>query len=320
MEKRFDDLVKRQREYNVKIRDLSSLDRIEWTQTYLLGMISEVDEVLREINWKKHRMIRNEPPNLVNIALELSDLTKYILSLWELWGFSSKDILYYTEIKSRSLELQTSQEKDIIPDGKPVLICDLDGTIADWRSTFVEWLKSKGINPIDQDNSYSLMIDNDLSMLYSDYYDLKEEFESSGQYRYVKMYEDSRKVLSELKSTYDCYIIAITARPSERYSRIWIDTWLWIEYNSLPVDKLIIGSESRILLAHSLKDNGKDVIMFEDNPGLITRGANNGIRVFSRRHSYNRGISSSGVRIVDSYEEVDISEYFPKSYSKERKG
>jgi len=303
-------LLRRQREYNNKIRGLNP-SKSEWTQTYLLGMITEVDEILREIDWKKHRKARMENPNVVNIALELADLTKYTLSLWELWGFDYESILYYVDLKSRSLELKTQQENEEIPDDRPIVITDIDGTVGDWRTHFLKWLESKGIKHVVEDQSTSLMIDNDLSMLYKEYYDLKEEFESTGQYRNIEVYEDAHELLVELKSRYNAYIIAVTARPSDHYSRIWMDTWMWLESNKLPVDKLIIGSESRILLAHSLQESSHEVIMLEDNPGLIQRGANSGIRTFAREHPYNRGIQSRGVTIVKSYKDIPISRYFP---------
>jgi hypothetical protein len=308
------ELLYKQKSFNDKIRG-ENYDRTEWSEIYLLGMVTEVDDFLKEISWKKHRASKNINPDRTNIALELADLTKYVMSLWELWGFTDDDILDYVALKSRCIELESNQEKSVIPSDRPIVICDIDGTLGDWRKTFLEWIESKGIHPASVDFSKSLIIDADLSMTYKDYYDLKEEFESTGQYRNIQIYEDSFDTLYRLRSDYNAYIILETARPSDKYSRIWMDTWIWIEKNHLPVDKLIMGSESRILLAHELSAK-TEVILLEDDPGLIMRGANSGITVFARGHSYNRGlsggISGGNIRIVDSYREVKTSEFFTR--------
>jgi hypothetical protein len=304
-----------QKKYNEKIR-IANGDNVKsskalsyWTEKYILGMVSEFDEVLREIDWKKHRKSQFVP-NRINIAYELSDLTKYILSLWELWGFEADDVIEYVDLKSRILELQSMQEFSVIPDGIPIVITDIDGTLGDWRTTFIDWLHSKGIKNIIEDPVSSLNLDLDLDMLYTGYSDLKEEFESSGKYREIAIYPDSRETLERLKNFYGAYIISVTARPSHIYRRIWMDTWIWIENNRLPVDQLKIGSESRIILAHELSKT-HPVIMLEDNSSLLLRGANSGITIFGRRQQYNCGVSHRNLRLVDSFSEVETSEFFP---------
>lgn len=313
-----DEIFANQRKYNEKIRSTGNkLDREEWTTTYLLGIVSEIDEVLREINWKKHRKESHKEINRENIAYEFSDLTKYILSLWEIWEFTANDLLYYTDLKSRILELQCEQESFKIPDGSPVLICDIDGTLGDWRVLFLDWIKSD--YPDITDQASSLLLDEDLSMIYPMYSVLKDSFEASGQYRNIPIYEDAYEILHKLKHEFNAYIIAVTSRPSNIHSRIWMDTWLWIKDHNLPIDELKISSNSRILLANDLK-KFHETIMMEDNPGLIIRGANSGIPIFARRHPYNAGISHKNVRFLESFTEINYSEYFPQTYKERKNG
>jgi uncharacterized HAD superfamily protein len=212
-------------------------------------------------------------------------------------------------MKSLSLELQYEQEFKEIPRDVPIIITDIDGTLGDWRAEFERWIASKGIIPEYKDSVRTLRIDEDLAMRYPDYYDLKEEFEASGGYRDIKVYEDAKQVLIDLKATNNAFIIAITARPADKYKRIWMDTWMWLKNNGIPVDKLLIGSDPRVLLAHSLSKDQK-VIMLEDDPGLSMRGANSGIKVFVRSHPYNSGISHSNIRRIDSFAAVPIRSYF----------
>jgi len=212
-------------------------------------------------------------------------------------------------LKSMSLELRYEQEFKEIPRDVPIIITDIDGTLGDWRQTFEDWINRKGIKPEYKDPVKTLRIDEDLSMRYPDYYELKEEFEASGEYRNIKAYDEVANVLKNLKEEYNVFIIAITARPADKYKRIWLDTWLWLKENDIPVDKLLIGSDPRILLAHSLNKNQR-VIMLEDDPGLIMRGANSGIKVFVRTHPYNSGIIHRNVRRVDRFTDISIDDYF----------
>lgn len=308
-----DKIFLEQKRYNETIRkadgDLwkSNGSLGKWTEIYLLGMISEVDEVLREINWKRHRK-SNPTHNRTNIAYELADITKYVISLWELWGFTSKDMLEFVSLKSDILNIQYDQEFIPIPTDIPIVITDIDGTLGDWRSTFIEFLHSKGIDHIIEDPMISLNMDVDLSMLYTGYSDLKDEFESSGQYRNIRVYPDSKYIL-DLCIEHGAFIIATTARPSRQHKRIWMDTWLWAKSNDLHFDQLRIESESRIVLAHNLSRNHK-VILLEDNPSLLLRGANSGIKCFARKHNYNSSLDHENIRLVNSYSELTITDLF----------
>jgi uncharacterized HAD superfamily protein len=195
------------------------------------------------------------------------------------------------------------QEFETIPDSE-IVICDIDGTLGDWRSSFVSWMESKGITKMNFDTASSMMLDNDLALNYPEYYKLKEDYESSGGYRTIKPYQDTVEVLRKLKKR-GAYIIIVTARPQERFGRIWLDTWLWLKTNKIPVDKLSIISGPRVLLATSLRK----VIMLEDDPGLILRGANSGIKIFARKHLYNSGIFHPNAVFVDEYSFEPIEEF-----------
>src|SRR5262245_53936728 len=131
-----------QGEYNDKVfleqeattgEHLRLQDRHRWTKEYLLGMMSELDEVLREVRWKQHR--RQDLPGHArdNMREELADLTKYVFSLWQLWGFSLMDMLRAVEEKGETLSHRWEIEHSSPRPGQIVAIVDLDGTLADWH-------------------------------------------------------------------------------------------------------------------------------------------------------------------------------------------
>ena len=301
----FDDIFVQQKKYNRKIRLAEPQSNEKWTETYLLGIMSEVNEILDEIRWKRHRKSHGKSPDMINLAYEFADVTKYVLSMWELWGFSSEEVLEFVKTKSDILDELFRQEFEAIPSDQLIVITDIDGTLGDWRKTFINWTHSvHGIEPVN-DIAESLRLDSDLAMRYSDYYILKEEFESSGQYRYILTYPEAADFLRWLKANFNAYIIAHTARPWQRYHRIWGDTWEWIQTYKFPIDQLRIGSESRILLAGMI--GGDNVLMLEDDPGLMLRAACSGIQVVARKHPYNNGVSHDRIISVENFEEAKES-------------
>ena len=295
----FSDIFQQQKRYNAKIRLADSRSPEEWTETYLLGMVSEIDDILDSISWKRHRKIYDVSPDPVNLGYDLADLTKYILSLWELWGFTPSDALSFVKQKSNILDELHRQEFEPIPTDRLIVITDLDGTLGDWRRTFMEWaFHTHSLKPI-EDGMKLLQIDSDLAMRYDEYYKLKELFESSGQYKNIFIYPEVREFLYWLRENFNAYFIAHTARPWQQYYRIWGDTWEWISKNNLPIDQLRVGSESRILLASKL--GGDNVLMLEDDPGLMLRAAHSKICVIARKHPYNSGVAHEYITKVSDF-------------------
>ena len=289
--------------YNKKIRARELPDNKEyWTKQYLLGIVSEINEILQEINWKIHR--RGHPTNRNNLGRELADLTKYLWCLWELHEFSSNDMLEFIKDKSNELEIQYQQDFNFeIAPGQDIIITDIDGTIGDWRKAFFDWALSKGYKSLNQDAAKTLNIEIDLGISYPEYFRLKEQFESEGGYQSLEPYIDAYLLL-ERAAYQGAKIIAYTNRPAFTYGRIWSDTWRWIQKNNLPIHELKIGSEQRIMRACRLHKDGHKVTMLEDDPSLALRAAVANIYVLLRDQPYNRGVTHKNIKRVISFNNI----------------
>jgi len=300
-----------QRSYNTAIRILEethSADKTFWSEKYLLGLTSEIDEVLREMNWKIHR--QNIVPNQRNLAFELADLTKYVLSLWQIWGYTLDEVLDVTLEKSEVVELRTEMELAADPEGENVLITDLDGTLADWRSSFLKWVHDNYGVKLDVDPQSSLLLDADMLFEYPEYNRWKDEFEAVGEYRHLIPFQDGIDTVRKLRA-YGAYVIAYTARPAGAHKQIWWDTYQWMKEQKIAPDKLFIGAEARILAANSLRQ-GNNVILFEDDPGILLRAAIAGIRSFGRAHPYNSSITHDNITWVKKFTDLTPDEYWGK--------
>lgn len=291
-------------EYNKAIRSLEKPENFEyWIKQYLLGLVSEVDEILYEINWKRHRR-GTKLLNKHNLGRELADVTKYTLCLWEHAGFTVDEMLQLCWEKTVELNDQYAQEFAFaLKPNQPVVITDIDGTLGNWRKAFRDWLVDEKHYTPAEDASQTYVIEIDLQIPYRKYAELKEEFEATGGYRLLAPYPDTVEFLQEAES-WGTAVIAYTSRPAFSHSRIWSDTWAWLQQIGLDVvvKELVISAEGRISRACQLVEQGHLVVLLEDEPSWALRAANAGITVLLRDHPYNRGVMHENLVRVTTYD------------------
>jgi len=291
--------------YNHKIFEIEGhKNQEEWTKQFLLGLVSEIDEVLREINWKRHR--KNTIRHMVreNVLEEIVDLMKYVISIAQIWGFSQQALLEAMENKNKVLNFKLKMEFAPEHRHQRILITDIDQTLGDYQATFMQWAISGGYDIKGIKMPQTIHIDHDLEMEYPQYSALKEKFEATGQYAKLKIYPDT---VESMKYWHDLgyYIIVVTARPVEQFKRIFKDTMTWFSYHRIHMDELRMMGEGRVLLACDLRKQENSVMLWEDDPLYIQRASNSGIPTYVRKHPYNEDLGElPNVTLVDSFMEV----------------
>lgn len=287
--------------YNNKVRTAKPMSWMEWMKDYILGAISEVNEILNETSWKAHK--KGHPVDRTNLARELADLTKYTFSLWEWAGFSSTDMLDFVYQKGEELDQMWFQDfQHSFEPGSKIVITDIDGTIADYRKGLLSWLRLNHSVDLPEDTGQNLMMDIDLGLTYPVYLRLKEEFESSGEYARLPLYSDVELGLKYLHPQHVKFL-AYTARPAQAYSRIWFDTWTWLEDCGIApyFQELRIGREQRVARACELTEAGHAVCLIEDEPDTALRAAASSIQVFLRSQPYNEGVSHRNIQRFEAF-------------------
>ena len=305
-----------QEEYNAKIKRLEDVDTAEhWTQIYLLGMISEVDELLSLVNWKRNKKYSLEPIDRASLAMELADITKFVLSLWQLWGFTQDQMLSTIAAKNEILDFMLHQELAEPPKDKNVLVCDLDGVIADWRFSFIMFLQDNYGSELAVDAAKSLHIDTDLNLSYSEYQPYKEQFERDGGYGDIRPYACEIQTVKHLQKDQKFHLIIVTARPYKVYKRIWIDTWQWLRRTGIKPDELHFVGYDRIIMANALRERGCNVIMFEDDPHIIRRAANDKIKIICKAQPYNEEVQNgTNIFRVEEITAEDVRRFLTTKY------
>ena len=283
-------LYGQQQVFNHLIRDNIIKTDLEWQLTYVQGLQQEIAELLEHIDWNP-RWKDDSRNDQTSIALELADITKYLLCLWQAFGFQYDEMLRWIEQKSDIVEFRATQRFRYPPENQNVLFVDLDGTIADWRRGFLEWMMTEPtgfLNCHSKDSLKSLSMDMDFDWTYSDYKRLKDDFEWQGGYANLPPFQDAIELLQTWQNSFvQPYVVVCTARPVD-IARVYYDTFSWLDTYQLTAHEIHMVGDERVQLAMEMKDRGNTVIMLEDNPHLAMRAAVNNLHVVMRAFPYNK--------------------------------
>jgi uncharacterized HAD superfamily protein len=270
------------------------------TKDLVLGLHSELDEVLDELNWKGHRGPQRGGIIRANLLEECVDVLKFSLSLFTTWGFSADEIADEFERKSAVVEQRYRQELRLPEDGLIVGV-DIDGVLADYPRAFVDWAADyMGLLPIDEepdtlDMGEWLGVDGETLIM------LKHEWRESGLKRYMPVCTGATELLVRLVRKHK--VVLLSARPYKEHKRIFADTMEWLDTNGLLHDAVLFDENKNERL---LREYGADRIAFfiEDNREQANRMASCGVSVYLLDRPYNQGDTHEGVTRVDRLESI----------------
>ncbi len=274
-----------QREYNSLIASVQTENESRWDAVYALGLSGTIDGISEAMGWKRHRKGSAPSYQKRKLAHQLANATKYLLSLWQHFGFSELDMLLALSHRHEELMLELNHDY-FPPSGKDVIVFDLDGTVADWRAGFASWLGR-------EDKVSTLHIDVDNNIPFDEYEKAKAEFETSGGYLSLQSYDDAVLLLRR-EADAGSFLFCTTARPVDRFEEVRRDTLQWLQNHGIFPSAIIFGSDERIIELLKLNKRNR-IVLLEDNPSLAERAARNGIAVMLRDQPYNKTVSAHNI-------------------------
>ena len=237
----FDD----QAEFNTLFRDsdLSQSEKVHHTKELILHCHSELDEILRCLpDWRSHRKLQstNSGVNTQELLEELTDLLKYLVSIYLVHGFTAKDLYYGYKRKSATCKKRYSEEflKDIY---SPSIIVDCDNVLCDYVGGLLDYIRERRpdlsgmcdvLGRTRQWISYST-----LEISEKEWNNLIHRFRIDGRKRTLPLMPHAKEFLDQIKKL-GLQIIMLTSRPVIQYPNIESDTREWIENNQLPIDRI----------------------------------------------------------------------------------
>jgi NTP pyrophosphatase (non-canonical NTP hydrolase) len=286
-------LWQEQAKFNHAVNELDYKDRTdeELAQTYLLGIHSEADEVLRELNWKAHRKEHKPPVNMTAMADHLADLTKYVWCLAQLVGMGPEDLIRAVSEKTDALWQVLGSEFSEPGPGQPVLVCDLDNTLARYTESVLAWFASKQYKV---DETWFLKdtyrVREHIRVGSVEYYNLKLAWENEGGYASLPPYPDWTGAIKAMREVQGVYVVLATARPSRLSKRVWYDCWQWAKTYLGDVDRMLFCQEQRAAYVLEYMDAGHPVVWLEDSPEYADDIAEHEIPAVYHAHAYNLNV------------------------------
>lgn len=305
---RITDLLKEQYEFCnsfINPEKASIKEKQAHTKELILHLISEADEILREINWKIHRKDAIENVDRSKIVEEIIDAFKYVLSIAHIWEIDEEELLSEFYRKSEVVKQRYKQEKQLgLLEDKNIVAIDIDGVLGKYPEAFINFISEE--TGIDLSNyiqkSYNLY--DELADLIpggkKKMKELKHNFRLIGKESYLPLIDGAVEALRMLNRRGKT-IVLLSARPYKQYPRIFADTIDWLRTNGFVYDAIIWdeNKEDRIV-----KEFPNMNFMVEDYEKNANKVAEKGYKVYLIDKTYNRHKLHDNVIRVKNWEEI----------------
>lgn len=271
---------------NKEISELTLEEKEQWTQRWLLNIMSELDEVLREINWKDHKKERKEVI-LSNLVEEFIDITKFATGLFQLWGISYSEYKDEFMRKSFVVEQKYKQEKDFDLLNKDSKICgiDLDGVLFDWPAFFLEFIEKVTYQKFETIKEVKKVLGQ------KQYDTLKHMYRQSGQKAKMRPKEYAIELTKTLKSL-GYQIVILTSRPYEKYNRIYADTLEALKVNKFDYNVIFWDKNKCNKI---IKEIPQIRFLIEDEIGQALSVAQSGYKVFLLKSEFSNHVEHENI-------------------------
>ena len=295
--------MKLQKQYNNKIvPDIDSeeiKDRI--TQNLALCTHAEISALVNAVNFKHHHGLAQKI-NKDNILFESVDIIRYIMAIMNVWDIKPEEFEDAFNKKDSYLWMQYNMDSKAWTKGQPVVIVDIDDVIADFRSSFAEWLEGSYDVKMDVESKeyyfITALTENNLNPEL-----VFEKFVAQGGFSKLPLASGARNFLLQLRAQ-GYWIQFLTARPKDDL-RCLFDTHAWIDYWKLPYDRIDFSPEKFRWCAKS-EYYDSDAIKFaiDDSPKHAIEYAKHGIRVKVPTKSYNSHIEGENIQFYSNFDDL----------------
>lgn len=284
--------------------------KIQMTKDHVLHGMSEFTELLDEVKWKTW-LTTQAPPDVSSLTEEAVDVFKFVLNILLTWGVTPAEFVKAFDRKSevniqrflqhRQLSKITALVRRTGLQQK-VAALDLDGVLAAYPEHWLSFL-ARTVGTCDPPlgsvldvRKFSLVTGVE-RIPREQYTKLKHTYRSEGFEAEVPALPGAVEFAQQLKAL-GYLIVIITARPAERYKRLYSDTIRWLMENKIPYDAVMFDTnkEDRII-----KDLPVVDFVLDDDPTNVERLSKAGIRAFLFDRPYNQG--ASGARVM-SYDDL----------------
>lgn len=279
------DAMRRQAEFSGLFFDADALttkQKEEILKTFVLSLHSEATGMVDGINYKDHRR-QNNPVDIQKILYKSVDAYRYILATLNLWGISPNEFATALSQKDDFLHYRHAL-KDNVWKGQPVVLFDLDDVLAEFRSSWCEFVTELTGVFIDPWSSeyYNASVFKEHG-LNNDF--LFRTFVSRHGFLGLERNDKYYSLMCALKER-GCWIQVLTARPASDATAFY-DTYSWLSRHAIPADGVAFTAEKFTWLADQSFYHTARVIAIDDSPKHSAEYVKHGVPVVVPQKSYN---------------------------------
>lgn len=278
--------------------NLSLKDKQLQTKETVLSLISEISEVLEEINWATYKT--EKEVIAYNVSEEIIDIFKFTINLCLIWNVSPKQFIEEFRRKSLVVEQRFNQNKILkkIREKKINKICaiDLDGVIVDYPKCFVDFVNLKIKCNFKDFND----LRNNLPV--QQYVKIKKDYRTSGAKKTLPINKGIKELIDYLKDK-GYIIIILTKRPYKKYYRIFADTKFNLDSNNIYYDAILFDSQKHKRISAEFPQ--LDFII-EDDRIIANEISFSGYKCFLINNQYNQGDIEENVIRINDFNEIKI--------------
>jgi deoxypyrimidine-specific 5' nucleotidase type C protein (NT5C) len=179
-----------------------------------------------------------------------------------------------------------------------VAALDLDGVLAAYPEHWIGWLEENSLRMPERDVSKFSLVTGVENIDRESYTQLKHAYRSSGKELDVPTLPGAAEFTRSLKHM-GYQIVIVSARPVERYKRLYSDSIRWLRKHGVQYDAVLWDSnkEDRII-----RDLPVVNFVLDDDPQNVERLVKAGINAYLFDRPYNR--QAVGLPRVESYEQL----------------
>lgn len=277
------------------VENLSKQDRAKYSKEFITYLIKEASEILDNFEYKDYckKDVEFIEYNLIE---NIIDVFKFLLCICNVNKIDYEDFekvfLEKTEVvRQRYLQ---DNELDKIKKAKKIAAFDIDGVISVYPNHFIEYINKK------LKTSYKNLFTIKDFVEEKKYREIKHEYRKSGEKLKIPLIESSKEVIDYFKNK-GYFIVLITARPYDKYRRIYSDTLVWLKKNKIYFDHIFWSRNKSLKI---LSDVSNLQFIVEDNLDNANKISKMGYRVYLIDNQYNQGYTNKTVNRIRNIKEI----------------
>lgn len=287
----FKEIYSRQKQFQELVGQNNTRSKEEFLKELILHLNDEAFEVLREINWKIHKL-KSKNIDQKKLLIEMVDVIKYALSLPASWNFSAEEVEQAFIEKTEIVEQKFRQEmiNKNFSDNDKVVGIDIDGVLLNYPETFLEFA-AKELD-VEKDITKFVLHNYRIYEELSEFFDvpiekiqqIKHKFRIGGYKKNIKPIAGSAQFVSVLRNR-GYKIILLSARPVQQYENIFYDTIISLKNAEIIFDGIYFSEEKEKEILEKFSNIEFFIEDSKENAFKIAKGNK---KVFLLDKSYNQ--------------------------------